>query len=215
MSFQERLLPAGGGDPVHRPARIRHPEREQQARHRRAAETDLHPPSRPRPPHPAGVSAVRTPAPAPGLPRSGSCAAVRRHIGAPPDRTRPYRVLLDQPIDDSFGRMPQLARRIQISPQDPVDDRLGSVQPRRPRRQTVIAASGPPTPTPCPPSGGTRDTWYNYTHSTRRSTPGSPRIPGSRDGGSRRTDPRTCACMAGRTGTVLTPRVPDLKCELA
>lgn len=46
-------------------------------------------------------------------------------------------MFLDQPVEDPGDRVPLLARRVQVRPQDLVDHRLVAVQPGRPRRQLL------------------------------------------------------------------------------
>ncbi|MFI1281139.1 hypothetical protein ACH4U5_10330 [Streptomyces sp. NPDC020858] len=125
VAFEEGLLPAGRENLVDGPARIREPQREQEALHQGAGQVDPHIPE----------VDLRLIARAVGLrdERGRRPAAL-----LDPDLTTPVEdvvtdhrvrhflsaVLVEQPVEDPRERVPLLARSVKISPQHPVDGQL-------------------------------------------------------------------------------------------
>ncbi len=138
VAFEERLLAAGGEDPVDRLARDRHPEREQHAGDgltsqvdHDLAEVDLSLGARPvglREEHLRGTSA-------------GLFPDLRLAVGdvGPDDLVRnvSHAVLVEQTVIDLPDGVPLLAGRVEISPQDIVDRRLERIKLRTPRRHRL------------------------------------------------------------------------------
>ena len=141
MAFQERLLALGGEHPVHRPPRVRHPQREQEAlghlpvqAHPQIGEVDLglrpgrvalgHEPGHH--PSPSGGPGGRL-----GHQLRATAVHVLRDIGV-----RHLRVVLGaQPLEDPTGGVPLLARRGQVLDQHRVDHLAHRVEHQRaPRR---------------------------------------------------------------------------------
>jgi len=132
VSFQERLLTLGQRRPVHCPARVRQPHREQRG-------LRLHPAQH----HPQVVEVhlslgrrrmgLRH---APGLQRP---ARLRGDLRPPSRDIIPHRrirqigraVLIDQPGRHPARGMPLLPRRLQVTAQHLIDRRLERLQPRR------------------------------------------------------------------------------------
>ncbi|MDH6222860.1 hypothetical protein M2283_010212 [Streptomyces pseudovenezuelae] len=143
MAFEERLLAAGSGHPVHRLARVRQPQREQIAAggHPRqhdmdVAEVDLR--------LVTGYVGLRDEhllRPAAGLPPD--LLAPHRDVGTDHlirDAGRP--VLVQQPVEDPLHGVLLLRRRVEVGLQHPVDHRLVGIQPARTRR-LLLAGLGP------------------------------------------------------------------------
>ncbi|MFF3767364.1 hypothetical protein ACFYYR_25220 [Streptomyces sp. NPDC001922] len=137
MAFEEGFLAAGGEHAVAGLARIRQTEGEQVAGHQLAGQAHGH------------VTEVdlRLMAGQVGLRDE---RLQRRLAGLDQDLLLPAgdvvadhpvgdigSVLLDQPVEDPGDRVPLLARRVQIRPQDLVDHRLVRIQPGGPRRQLL------------------------------------------------------------------------------
>ncbi|MDX2589656.1 hypothetical protein ACOT81_04905 [Streptomyces sp. WI04-05B] len=130
MPLEERLLPARPGDTVHSFARVGQPEREQEALHPLSGEID---PDLPEidlgisPGHvvPGQVALGRRPFLGSDHPAAGGDEVPHRGV-----RKRDAELLL-QPRADPLGRVPLLARRIEIRSKPVVDRLLVRLHPRR------------------------------------------------------------------------------------
>ena len=137
VPLEEGFLAGGGEHPVDGLARIRQAEGEQVAGHQLTGESHGH----------VAKVDLRLHAGRMGLRDerlNGRLARLHRDLRlpvgdiAPDHRIRHVRaVLLDQPVEDPRDRVPLLARRVQVRPQDPVDHRLVRIKRRRPRRQRL------------------------------------------------------------------------------
>ncbi|MFF3412301.1 hypothetical protein ACFYW8_40390 [Streptomyces sp. NPDC002742] len=156
MAFEESFLTCGGEHRVHRLARVRQPQRELvETRHitgqHHADLTEVDLCLSPRQVRLRNEHGLRTdPRVLPDL------RTPVLHIGAD-HRIRDLMgvVLVHQPVEDPLSCVPLLGRRVQIRPQDPVDQRLVWIKPRF--TAPVLSARLRPLAVQSPTQGPPRD----------------------------------------------------------
>ncbi|WP_254897554.1 hypothetical protein [Kitasatospora sp. NA04385] len=136
-ALEERLLPSRGEHTVHRLARVGQPEGEQIAGHQLAGQLHRHVAEVDLGLHPELVR-LRDERLDRGLARLHQDLRLAvRDVAADLLVGDLGAVLGDQAVEDPGGRVPLLARRVQISPQDPVDHDLVRVHRARPGRELL------------------------------------------------------------------------------